>query len=297
MLFLAPLILITLILPRQCTVLSQSLFSTQRLVLPQSKFSSSLPSLLPPSPSNAPQTKTLLPLFLTDERFNIFTWSSPSVDNNEANIMARETFVFHLQEPAILQLIDFKHPGDRFQVFDNDLSLGKTTLPNVMAASKDEDNHGSLYASTPALAMADKRDRYSKGQILLAPGNHSITIKVWNASPSIDVHGTDVSGGAIRLIGTPMKPQKFYRGLDEDEEDENDDEENEDDEEHNDDYGDGEVVTAMITVVVPPLTKERWEHTEPRVMTVTDVLGVSAATYTPPAGRTNLIRNPRCGMN
>ncbi|CAO3590075.1 unnamed protein product [Absidia cylindrospora] len=198
--------------------------------------------------------------------------------------MAREAFAFHLKEPAILQLIDFKHPGDRFQVFDNDLSLGNTTLPKVMAVSKDEDNHGSLYAGTPALAMADKRDRYSKGQILLAPGNHSITIKVWSASPSIDVHGTDVSGGAIRLMGSSMRLQKFYRGLDDDDNDDSDDEEeDEDDEENNDDYGDGEVVTAMITVVVPPLTKERWEHTEQRVMTVTDVLGVSAATYTPPA--------------
>lgn len=125
-----------------------------------------------------------------------------------------------------------------------------------MAVSKDEDNdHGALYAGSPALAMADKRDRYSKGQILLAAGTHTITIKVWTASPSIDVHGTDVSGGAIRLMDAPMTPQKLFRGsLDDEDEDEDDEYDEEDDNDDEDGYWDGKMETATVTVVVPPLT-------------------------------------------
>ncbi|KAI8341014.1 hypothetical protein BC941DRAFT_449500 [Chlamydoabsidia padenii] len=145
--------------------------------------------------------------------------------------MAREIFDFDLDKEAILQLIDYKEPGEVFQLFDQGRSLGKTAPPNN-TMNEDE---SVIYADSPDLAMVDQQGRFSKGQVLLKPGHHSISIKILTGS-STTPH---LAGGGIRLVPS-IRLQQFHRTF----------------EEENDDYyyvnDQDSVAVTTITVVVPP---------------------------------------------
>lgn len=201
---------------------------------------SSIPSLAPP-PSTASSTslttKTVLPLSLLDKTFTLFSWSPPLRMNGDTTggMMAREIFDFDLEREAILQLIDYKQPGESFQLFDQGRSLGKTAEPKIT-----QDNESVLYADSPESALEDREGRFSKGQVLLKPGRHSISIKILTGSS-----GPDLSGGALRLIDAPSyRLQRFQRKF----EGENSD---------SYDYDEDKVAVTTITVVVPPSDQGR----------------------------------------
>jgi hypothetical protein len=146
------------------------------------------------------------------------------------DMMAREIFEFDLEREAILQLIDYKQPGEWFQLFDQGRSLGKTAEPKST-----QGDETILYADSPESAMDDQEGRFSKGQVLLKPGRHSISIKILTGSSV-----PDLSGGALRLIDAPSyRLQRFQRKFEG---------ENTDDY----DYDDDKVAITTITVVVPP---------------------------------------------
>ncbi|CAO3598660.1 unnamed protein product [Absidia cylindrospora] len=238
---------------------------------------------------------TATPLSLFDEKFTLFSWPSSTDDV----AMVDQSFTFHLDKSAVLQLIDYKHPGDAFHLFDNGYSLGKTTRP---ASNVNED---VAYAETPERALADVHHRFSKGQVLLSEGDHDITIKVLKSSANTDA---TASGGAIRLIKAPLTLQQLYKKdhdddeyeKDDDYDDDDDNEYEKDDEYEDEEYDDGYDYTMTVTVVVPPTTPDLWIHrTEPMVTMMAVPAGArltggimpiagqmnryTAVTFTPPA--------------
>jgi hypothetical protein len=68
--------------------------------------------------------------------------------------------------PAILSVLDLFLSIDRFEVFDNNVSLGLTSAPTL----------GGVAGNNIVQALADAR--YSRGIFALGDGNHSITIRV-----------------------------------------------------------------------------------------------------------------------
>lgn len=74
------------------------------------------------------------------------------------------TFDFTLTNPAILKVADAGIDGDRFNVTDNGLSIGNTSIPYDDGADIGGDYDG---------AFADYR--FSSGWWVLFPGSHSIT--------------------------------------------------------------------------------------------------------------------------
>ncbi|ORZ18041.1 hypothetical protein BCR42DRAFT_391538 [Absidia repens] len=237
---------------------------------------------------------TATPLSLFDEKFTLFSWPASTDDVT----MVDQSFTFHLDKSAVLQLIDYKHPGDVFHLFDNGYSLGKTTRPTSNV------NGDVEYAETPERALADMHHRFSKGQVLLSEGDHFITIKVLKSSANT---AANTSGGAIRLIKAPLALQQLYKkDHDDDDYDEEDDDdydneyEKEDEYEDDEEQDDGYDYTMTMTVVVPPITPDLWIHrTEPRVtmmpvpagarlrngiMPIADQVNrYTAVTFTPPA--------------
>ncbi|ORX59803.1 hypothetical protein DM01DRAFT_1371652 [Hesseltinella vesiculosa] len=115
---------------------------------------------------------------LTDE-FQDITW-------DQGDAMAFQSFKFKLREDTMLQLTDYREPGDVFDVFDFGKSLGKTSTPAPL-----QQWAGQSPITSPLEAMLD--ERYSRGQILLKPGDHHLTFGVV-AQP----HGA--GSAAVRLI-------------------------------------------------------------------------------------------------
>jgi hypothetical protein len=87
---------------------------------------------------------------------------------------------------AVLFVIDVGHQGDRFQAFDNNVSLGLTTdvgnPPNVSPCGFDI-----------GCAIADSG--YSRGTFALGSGDHSITLDL------IQNAGTTIGGNAFFSVG------------------------------------------------------------------------------------------------
>ncbi|CAO3576250.1 unnamed protein product [Absidia cylindrospora] len=110
------------------------------------------------------------------EKYEVFRW-----ENN--NTFAQESFEFQLNEPTMLQVVDFKHHGDMFDVYDNGKQIGSSSK-----VVYDEDVE--TYAATPQEALTD--DHFSKGSFNLDKGQHNITILA---------HGPYEAGSAaIRLV-------------------------------------------------------------------------------------------------
>ncbi|ORZ11988.1 hypothetical protein BCR42DRAFT_99033 [Absidia repens] len=110
------------------------------------------------------------------EKYVVFRW-----ENN--NTFAQESFEFQLNEPTMLQVVDFKHHGDMFDVYDNGKQIGSSSK-----VVYDEDVE--TYAATPQEALTD--DHFSKGSFNLDKGQHNITILA---------HGPyDAGSAAVRLV-------------------------------------------------------------------------------------------------
>lgn len=75
-------------------------------------------------------------------------------------------FTFTSASPTIVRITDDFCPGDRFRIYDNDVSLGETSDVET----------GGCVEQGPDAAFANPA--YSSGSFLLGPGSHSITIQV-----------------------------------------------------------------------------------------------------------------------
>jgi hypothetical protein len=141
------------------------------------------------------------------DKFAVFRWEGNGT-------FARESFAFELNEPTRLQVIDFKHHGDMFDVYDHGKLLGSSSKVVY-------DENVETYAATPQEALLD--DHFSKGAFSLEKGNHNITIKA---------HGPyQVGSAALRLLQrTNLVLAKGH----EDEEEEDDEEEEEEKERSSD---------------------------------------------------------------
>ncbi|KAI9304789.1 hypothetical protein BJ944DRAFT_266284 [Cunninghamella echinulata] len=114
---------------------------------------------------------------LLSGHFESFTWHEAHQD------FAEECFEFDLATTMILQVTDVKFSGDMFEIFDNGASLGKTSVPSDMK--------NQVHVNDPENCLSD--DRFSRGQIVLHPGHHRITIKI--------IKKTYAEGrGALRLV-------------------------------------------------------------------------------------------------
>jgi len=88
-----------------------------------------------------------------------FNWSNgPYVWNNEG------AFTFDVPIPTILKVTDFYVDGDRFDIYDSSTLIGTTSPPA---------NDGDY---TLDIDFAYASPKWSSGELLLAPGAHSITL-------------------------------------------------------------------------------------------------------------------------
>ncbi|ORZ16865.1 hypothetical protein BCR42DRAFT_21975 [Absidia repens] len=174
------------------------------------------PSPSPSLASNAPPPSSIGDKVAQDlaENFAIFRWEGN-------NTLARESFAFELNEPSRLQVVDFKHHGDMFDVFDNGKKLGSSS--NVVY-----DENVETYAATPQEALSD--DHFSKGAFSLEKGKHNITVMA---------HGPyEVGSAALRLVQrTNLVLAKGQDNETEEEHEEEEEEEENEDEKDDDDKG------------------------------------------------------------
>jgi hypothetical protein len=94
-------------------------------------------------------------------------------------------YTFSLSGPAVLIAVDAYLAGDRFEIFDNGLSLGSTSLP--AGGGGNIGNNFDLALTNP---------NFSSGQFLLAAGNHDI-------SGTVLVSTGDQGTGALRVDTVP----------------------------------------------------------------------------------------------
>lgn len=79
------------------------------------------------------------------------------------------TYQFTTYEPTPLQVTDYQCVGDRFEVWDNGVLLGTTSVPSPI-------DDCATQVNTPDEGWADAR--YSKGTFLLPAGDHDIELVV-----------------------------------------------------------------------------------------------------------------------
>jgi hypothetical protein len=88
-----------------------------------------------------------------------------------------------------LIITDLGRDGDSFDVFDNSISIGSTSVPS---------NDFSTCGNDPDVCVVDPK--FSHGDFVLAPGSHSITM-------SIKTHATDsVAGNNAFMVSTVPEP-------------------------------------------------------------------------------------------
>lgn len=79
------------------------------------------------------------------------------------------SYQFTTYGPTPLQVTDFQCIGDRFEVWDNGVLIGTTSLPGTF-------DNCATDLDTPDEGWAD--DRYSKGTFVLPAGDHDIQLVV-----------------------------------------------------------------------------------------------------------------------
>lgn len=79
------------------------------------------------------------------------------------------TYQFATYEPTPLQVTDYQCVGDRFEVWDNGVLLGTTSVPSPI-------DDCATQVNTPDEGWADAR--YSKGTFILPAGDHDIELVV-----------------------------------------------------------------------------------------------------------------------
>jgi hypothetical protein len=101
----------------------------------------------------------------------------------DGNTKAQPQFFVYLAQPAYLQLTDLHCTGDRFEVFDNDECLGRTSQVAFDGCETS--------TADPNVAFYDRR--WSRGEWRLAPGGHVIQVRV-DESPMLS------GAAALRVI-------------------------------------------------------------------------------------------------
>jgi hypothetical protein len=120
-----------------------------------------------------------------DGGWTAFNWSEGVGSfNNEG------PFTFSTAVPAYVSVTDAYVDGDRFEVFDNGLSLGVTSEP------VDDGSYGGF---SPDCVYLDPR--LSSGQFLVGAGDHAITLKIVQAGGGF-TYGT----GFLRADSSPFVP-------------------------------------------------------------------------------------------
>ena len=116
----------------------------------------------------APKTQAAQPMPLDG------TWVKiTGIDNTPVPyIFPGGPWILSLSESFRLTVTDWQYAGDIFEVYDNDILLGSTSSIPVSGA----------YAAEPDLALGNSR--FSQNSWVLAPGAHSITIKVTQLAPN-----------------------------------------------------------------------------------------------------------------
>lgn len=137
---------------------------------------------------------------------NLFNWLPFDVDDFTAlnsgldwiDIGNGSKLNFTLTGPAILKVVDSGFAGDVFEVFDNGISLGTTSV-----ATNTFDTFALGTTQTDFdLAFADAR--FSKGEYLLGAGSHSITGLL--SSTTVPFNATV---GGIQVSVVPLPPAIF----------------------------------------------------------------------------------------
>ncbi len=117
-------------------------------------------------------------MITSGDGWHYFSWTGgPGVFNDQG------AFTYSSPVATVLTVTDVYVDGDRFQVFNNNLSLGLTSVPL---------NDGSLLTGDPGQAVLDSR--LSHGTFLLPPGSNSITIETVQTAS-----GYPSGGGFLRV--------------------------------------------------------------------------------------------------
>jgi hypothetical protein len=116
---------------------------------------------------------------------------SKSGYNNDGSAL---DFKFDLQSAAILTVVDGGFSGDQFQVFDNGVALGYTSVAT--------NSYPNSLATDFTAALADSH--YSRGVFYLQAGQHDITGLL--ALSALDDSNTAINAtvGAVNLTAVPV---------------------------------------------------------------------------------------------
>lgn len=113
---------------------------------------------------------------------------SASGYNNDGSALH---FVFNLLDSAFLTVVDGGFAGDRFEIFDNGVQLGFTSVP--------ANSYPNSWGTNFDAALADSN--YSNGIFTLGAGQHDITGLLF-ASASAGGVPFDATVGAVSLAPT-----------------------------------------------------------------------------------------------
>lgn len=114
----------------------------------------------------------LLPVLLsivsaTAKRLTFDHWWTPT----------SEPLIFTIKEPAWLQVVEYRHQGNRFNVYDSGALLGTTSYIEQHSGRRLRGERGNNRGGhkNPSEAIKDI-DSYSRGIFELSPGFHNITV-------------------------------------------------------------------------------------------------------------------------
>lgn len=124
---------------------------------------------------------------LRDGANSVLGTNSP--DGNPVVLADSAPWTITLTGPATLTVLDLFLSDDRFEIFDNGVSLGLTSLPTA----------GALCSNDISCALGDSR--YSVGQFLLTGGEYSLS-----GIQKIGTAGAGVFQITANAVGTVPEP-------------------------------------------------------------------------------------------
>ncbi|KAI8070039.1 hypothetical protein BC940DRAFT_345768 [Gongronella butleri] len=124
-----------------------------------------------------------------DVDFQRFNWNRLE----DGTIRSDHSFMLYLQEPALIQVVDYGFNGDTYEIYDMENRIESTTV------NTNSDNN-ITFAETPEDAWGDKR--FWQLEYPVSKGHHQVDVRV--------VHSDDDSGsGAVRLVTNEIyRPEK-----------------------------------------------------------------------------------------
>ncbi len=180
-------------------------------VLAQESGNAARNSMLDPS-NSVMDARTLasplVSLLTISHDWFLTTMVPPSFVFGQAGTFSPNQFTFTASEPVMLSITDNFCKGDRFEVFDNGVSLGATSTPV-------NEFPGCSISTGPEDASANPD--YSSGDFVLGPGFHHIRIKVvdspWEQGRGfIEVHeAPEVFEYAAKIVCGPQRDPNDMR--------------------------------------------------------------------------------------